>query len=126
MAKKNEVVETKVENAEVVNDEQKVAVTIRDCEVLKHMVLTEKTQDLTKNQNVLTLNVDVNAKASEVKHAVENYFNVKVDDVRILNVAGRSRTVGRFKGKTARTRKAYVKVNKSTNLVEMANEAQQN
>ena len=124
-----EVVEEKVTKAEVVEQpkaeqEETVKISLRDCEVLKHMVLTEKTQKLTKEENVLTLNVKKGVKKSEVKHAVENYFNVKVDDVRILNCRGKLRTVGRFKGTTSATRKAYCKVNKQFDLVKMAEEAQ--
>lgn len=118
--KKAEVVENKTTKEE---KEEGVKITLRQTEVLRHMILTEKTQKLLREQNVLTLLVLPKAQKSEIKRAVEVYFNVKVDAVRILNCDGRERTVGRFKGKTSKYRKAYCKVNKAFDLVKASEEA---
>lgn len=125
MAKKKvEATEAEVINAEE-NSYKARPVTIRDLEILRHMIVTEKSQNLLKSQNVLTLNVLKGTKKSEVKQAVQAYFHVKVDHVNVINVSGKDKRVGRFEGKTSSYRKAYVYVNKDFNLNEVAEEAQQ-
>jgi len=48
------------------------------------------------------------ATKSEVKEAVENVFNVKVEKVRIMNVKGKAKRFGGRMGKRSDLRKAYV------------------
>lgn len=127
MAKKKvEAVETEVVTPEKEDNGYKARpVTIRDLEILRHIIVTEKSQNLLKEQNVLTLNVAKGTKKSEVKQAVQAYFHVKVDHVNVINVDGKTKRVGRFEGKTSSFRKAYVFVNKAFNLSEVASEAQE-
>lgn len=128
MAKTPEL-EEKVENAEVVETEKEDegyatrGLTIRDTEVLAHMVLTEKTQKLLKEENVLTLAVKKGAKKSEIKKAVQAFFRVKVDSVNVINYPGKAKRVGRYEGTTSSMRKAYVYVNKAYDLNKAAEEA---
>jgi large subunit ribosomal protein L23 len=46
----------------------------------------------------------------EVKKAVEKMFEVKVEEVRILNCSGKLKRVGRKYGKTKDWKKAYVRL----------------
>ena len=50
------------------------------------------------------------SKILEVKKAVEKMFEVKVEQVRLLNVPGKLKRVGRKFGKTKDWKKAYVKL----------------
>ena len=60
----------------------------------------------TVNQHVFSVVKDANK--LEVKKAVEKMFEVKVSDVRLLNVRGKLKRVGRRYGKTKDWKKAYV------------------
>ena len=61
-----------------------------------------------ENQHVFSVAKDANK--FEVKKAVEKMFEVKVQDVRLLNVHGKLKRVGRRYGKTKDWKKAYVRL----------------
>ena len=61
-----------------------------------------------EKQHVFSVLKDANK--LEVKKAVELIFEVKVEQVRILNVSGKLKRVGRKFGKTKDWKKAYVKL----------------
>ncbi|NCX93657.1 MAG: 50S ribosomal protein L23 [Gammaproteobacteria bacterium] len=46
----------------------------------------------------------------EIKAAVELMFDVKVDSVRTVNVAGKARRFGKFSGRRQDWKKAYVRL----------------
>ena len=79
-------------------------------DVLKKPVLTEKTMTLQANENKYTFDVDVNANKVEIKQAVEAMFGVKVESVNIMNVAPKTKRMGRYVGKTNKRKKAIVKL----------------
>ena len=54
--------------------------------------------------------VDVRATKTEIKAAVEELFNVKVEKVNTVNVRGKYKRQGRSEGYTSRTKKAYVQL----------------
>jgi large subunit ribosomal protein L23 len=47
---------------------------------------------------------------SQIKDAVEQYFGVKVENVRTLIVRGKEKRFGRFLGKRSNWKKAYVRL----------------
>ena len=49
-----------------------------------------------------------NATKTEIKQAVESLFEVKVAQVRVMNVKGKSKRFGNREGKRSDWRKAYV------------------
>jgi large subunit ribosomal protein L23 len=49
---------------------------------------------------------------------VETIFNTQVDDVRIVNVRGKVKRVGRSEGKRPDWKKAYVKLAKGARPIE--------
>lgn len=51
-----------------------------------------------------------NANKLEVRLAVEKMFNVRVENVRILNIQGKIKKVGSKTGKRKNKRKAYVRL----------------
>ena len=61
-----------------------------------------------ENQHVFSVAKDANK--FEVKKAVEKMFEVKVQDVRLLNVHGKLKRVGKKYGKTKDWKKAYVRL----------------
>lgn len=76
-------------------------------EIIKAPVVTEKSQ-AAQAEGKYTFKVDPKATKLEIKAAVEKIFNVKVTDVRTMNVKPKKRRVGRYTGLTNRTKKAIV------------------
>ena len=60
--------------------------------------------------NVIAFEVDPGANKIQVKLAVEDLFKVKVEEVRLFNVRGKMKRMGRFEGKRRDWRKAYVRL----------------
>ena len=77
-------------------------------DVLKKPVLTEKTLLLQQTENKYTIDVELTASKPEIKDAVEKMFNVKVERVNVMNVAAKTKRLGKYVGKTNKRRKAIV------------------
>jgi len=78
--------------------------------IIRRPLVTEKSTILREEGNVIAFEVDPHANKIEVKRAVEELFKVKVEEVRIFNVHGKNRRVGRWLGKKRDWRKAYVRL----------------
>ncbi len=70
--------------------------------------ISEKTTVLGDYANQAVFKVATNAKKGEIKSAVEQLFNVKVADVRTVNVSGKSKRMGMRHGRRKDWKKAYV------------------
>ncbi len=79
-------------------------------DVIKTPVITEKSAYLMETENTYTFEVSQGANKIEIRNAVENIFDVKVESVNVINVRAKKKRVGRYVGKTARVRKAMVKL----------------
>ncbi|MCL7487914.1 MAG: 50S ribosomal protein L23 [Desulfobulbaceae bacterium] len=78
-------------------------------DVIKKPCLTEKSNLLQEVQNTVTFKVDSRANKIEIKKAVEELFDVKVQNVRTTPVRGKKRRVGvKSTGRTNDWKKAYV------------------
>ena len=73
---------------------------------------TEKAHMIGDKSNVVTFKVQVDATKPQIKHAVEQLFEVKVHSVRTVIIKGRTRIFKRIKGKTKTVKKAYVRLEK--------------
>ena len=62
------------------------------------------------DSNVHVFKVAVGAGKKEIKSAVEMLFEVKVDEVRTVNVKGKVKNFGRRQGKRKDWKKAYVRL----------------
>ncbi len=72
-------------------------------------LITEKTLKLVQ-ENKYTFLVDPKVNKVQIKQAVENLFNVKVEDVKTMNYKERERGVTKIKSKRPRFKKAIVKL----------------
>ena len=81
-------------------------------QIIRRPLVTEKSTILREEGNVLAFEVDPNANKIEVKKAVEELFKVKVEEVRLFNVRGKMKRMGRWAGKRRDWRKAYVRLKK--------------
>jgi large subunit ribosomal protein L23 len=77
-------------------------------QVLKSPHISEKTAILGEQSNQHVFKVATDAKKAEIKAAVEQLFNVKVADVRTVNVNGKTKRQGVRKGSRKDWKKAYV------------------
>jgi large subunit ribosomal protein L23 len=87
-------------------------------DVIRRPLITEKSSVQREGVNVLTLEVDSRANKIEIRRAVETQFKVKVDEVRVANCHGKVRRQGRFAGRRADWKKAYVRLAAGEKMVD--------
>ncbi len=81
----------------------------RILDVIRAPLVTEKTARLQEN-NQYVFKVAPDASKPEVKTAIEQLFEVKVESVNLLNVKGKVKTFHSRKGRRSSMRKAYVRL----------------
>jgi large subunit ribosomal protein L23 len=79
-------------------------------DVIRRPLITEKSTELRDAKNVIAFEVARRANKIEVKKAVEAQFKVKVSEVRIALVHGKTRRQGKFVGQRPDWKKAYVRL----------------
>ncbi len=79
-------------------------------QIIRRPLVTEKSTLIRETANVIAFEVDPKANKIQVKAAVEELFKVKVAEVRLFNVRGKVKRMGRFEGKRRDWRKAYVRL----------------
>ena len=77
-------------------------------QILKSPHISEKAAILGDASNQHVFRVATDAKKPEIKAAIEQLFDVKVADVRTINVNGKSKRTGARKGSRKDWKKAYV------------------
>lgn len=78
--------------------------------VLLRPHITEKTAVAADDQNLVVFKVTTDATKPQVKAAVEQLFDVKVADVRVANVKGKTKRTRYGLGKRSDWKKAYVRL----------------
>ena len=79
-------------------------------DIVKRPLDTEKTNKQKENYNQFSFEVDRRANRIEIGNAVETLLNVKVAQVRTIQVKGKRKQRGRIMGKRKDWRKAYVRL----------------
>lgn len=79
-------------------------------QIIKAPHITEKGSLQKELHNQIAFKVDKRANKVEIRHAVETLFKTKVLHVRIVNVRGKKRRIGRIMGKRPDWKKAIVKL----------------
>ena len=79
-------------------------------QIIRRPLVTEKSTILREDDNVIAFEVAPGANKIQVKSAVEELFKVKVEEVRLFNVRGKMKRMGRYVGKRRDWRKAYVRL----------------
>jgi large subunit ribosomal protein L23 len=85
-------------------------------QIIKKPLITEKATRQKEQANQLSFEVDTYANKILVRNAIEKIFKVKVLSVRIINIKGKKRTVGRNVGKKADWKKAIVRLAPGENI----------
>ena len=82
-------------------------------QIIRRPLVTEKSTAMRDaGHNIIAFEVDSKANKIQVKSAVEELFKVKVEEVRLFNVRGKIKRMGRYQGKRRDWRKAYVRLKK--------------
>ena len=81
---------------------------MKEYDILRGPVVTEKTTLQKELNNQVTFKVDKRANRVEIKEAVEKAFNTKVKQVRTVQVKGKVKQRGRIIGKRNDWKKAVV------------------
>jgi large subunit ribosomal protein L23 len=80
----------------------------RILQVLLAPHISEKASLVADSSGQQVFKVLPGAKKSEIKQAVEELFEVKVTQVRVMNIKGKTKRFGQKTGKRSDWRKAYV------------------
>jgi large subunit ribosomal protein L23 len=80
-------------------------------DVILRPIVTEKSSLMKDGGNQYVFEVARTANKIEIAKAVELLFKVKVVSVRVMNMEGKKRRLGKFSGKRPDWRKAVVKLN---------------
>jgi large subunit ribosomal protein L23 len=89
-------------------------------DVIKRPLVTEKGVTKKDNERTLCFEVAAGANKTEIRHAVESLFKVKVAEVRTSVTEGKLRRRGRFSGYRPDWKKAYVKLKAGEKMPEYA------
>ena len=79
-------------------------------EVIRAPRVSEKTARLQEVSNKYVFEVATTATKADVKAAIEQIFDVKVESVNVVNVKGKSKAFRNRMGRRGDWRKAYVKL----------------
>ncbi|MFZ5532537.1 MAG: 50S ribosomal protein L23 [Pseudomonadota bacterium] len=85
-------------------------------QILLEPVVTEKSTLVADAGNQAVFKVRRDATKAEIKTAVESLFSVRVLDVNVVNLKGKTKRHGRFVGKRSGTRKAYVRLSDDSRI----------
>jgi large subunit ribosomal protein L23 len=83
--------------------------------VIRGPHLSEKAH-MAAEKNQVVLKVRTDATKSEIKQAVEFLFEVKVDNVQVVNVKGKTKRFGQTKGRRSDWKKAYVRLAEGSSM----------
>ncbi|NTU43197.1 MAG: 50S ribosomal protein L23 [Nitrospirales bacterium] len=85
-------------------------------DVIKKPLFTEKGMDLKERENKVLLEVNRDANKHQIKQAIEEIFNVKVEKVATVTEKGKDKRFGKSIGKTSDRKKAIVTLKEGVKL----------
>lgn len=85
-------------------------------DIIQAPIITEKSSQITGDGKKVVLKVLKSANKVQIKQAVEQAFNVKVDNVNTINVRPKKKRIGRYAGKTKAYKKAIITLAEGSKL----------
>ncbi len=79
-------------------------------QVVIRPLVTEKGTRTSATLNAYPFQVHPDANKIEIKRAIQDIFDVKVEDVRVVTMRGKMKRLGRFVGRRSSWKKAFVKL----------------
>ncbi len=86
--------------------------------VIRGPHLSEKAH-MASESNQIVFKVRTDANKAEIRQAVELLFDVKVADVKVVNVKGKNKRFGMTRGRRSDWKKAYVKLAEGSSVEEL-------
>lgn len=86
-------------------------------DIILKPVITEGSMDMLAEKKY-TFKVATDANKIEIKKAVEEIFDVKVEKVTTINMDGKLKRMGRYEGRRASYKKAIVKLTEDSKTIE--------
>lgn len=93
--------------------------TERMYQIVRRPHVSEKTALLQADSNQYVFEVRGDASKNEIKRAVENLFEVDVEQVRVLNVKGKQKSFRMMAGRQKGWKKAYVRIKSGQSIEEV-------
>ena len=90
-------------------------------QIVKRVLTTEKSTIMREAESKYAFMVDLRAGKNQIKNAIEKIFKVHVTSIRTVVVPGKVKRLGRYEGKTARWKKAVVKLAAGEQIAELEN-----
>lgn len=78
-------------------------------DIIKRPIITESSTDMMADKKYV-FEVDKRANKTQIKQAVEEIFDVKVEKVNTAKIRSKPKRYGRYTGRTAERKKAIVKL----------------
>ena len=85
-------------------------------DIIIRPLVTEKTMLSQDGNNTVVFEVGKSTNKIQIKQAVEEIFNVKVDSINVVNQKPKPKRMGRYVGQTNHLKKAYVKLKDGYNI----------
>lgn len=84
-------------------------------DILKYPIITDKT---TKNleRNIYYFSVAKNSNKKEIKETIESIFKVKVKKINTSIIPPKTKTIGRFKGRITKNKKAVIQLHEDYSI----------
>lgn len=81
---------------------------LNEGKILIQAMISEKATTLQEEQNCYMFKVAIDANKLQIRHAIEIAFDVKVKNVSVARVKGKTKRLGRFQGRRSDWKKAFV------------------
>ena len=85
-------------------------------DIILKPVVKEKSIRTQNDNNTVVFEVAKGANRTQVKKAIEEIFNVKVEKVNMVNIKPKTKRVGRYIGHTKAVHKAYVNLTDASSI----------
>ncbi len=90
--------------------------TMDPYQVVRKPHVSEKTNDLIQNHNTYVFEVHPDSTKTDIREAVSHIWNVRVDSIRIVNVPGKAKRLGRISGYSRSWKKAIVRLHEGDGI----------
>ena len=92
--------------------------SLKVTDVIRRPIITEKTTVIREDGRTLVFQVSKDANKIDIKRAVEHLLGTKVESVRTSLAHGKMKRQGKYVGRRADWKKAYVKLQEGAKLPE--------
>lgn len=85
-------------------------------DIIVRPLVTEKTIKSEETNNTVVFEVAKGTNKIQIKQAIEEIFNVKVESVNVVNQKPKTKRMGKYVGKTKNLKKAYVTLKEGSKI----------